>query len=114
MTADSSLVLTGLVKRYGDITAVDGIDLKIDSGSYCCLLGPSGCGKTSTLRMIAGHEFATDGRVLLGGKDITRSAAADRGTAMMFQTTLPSAGRCAARAPPSAMSARASCWSWWR
>jgi len=86
MTVDSSLVLTGLVKRYGDTTAVDGIDLKIDSGSYCCLLGPSGCGKTSTLRMIAGHEFATDGRVLLGGKDITRSAAADRGTAMMFQS----------------------------
>ena len=86
MAVDSSLVLTGLVKRYGDTTAVDGIDLKIASGSYCCLLGPSGCGKTSTLRMIAGHEFATDGRVLLGGKDITRSAAADRGTAMMFQS----------------------------
>jgi putative spermidine/putrescine transport system ATP-binding protein len=86
MALDSSLELVGLVKRYGDTTAVDGIDLKIASGSYCCLLGPSGCGKTSTLRMIAGHEIATDGRVLLGGKDITRNAAADRGTAMMFQS----------------------------
>ena len=47
--------------------AVDGIDLKIAAGSYCCLLGPSGCGKTSTLRMIAGHEIASEGDILLGG-----------------------------------------------
>ncbi|MEP7101526.1 MAG: ABC transporter ATP-binding protein, partial [Burkholderiales bacterium] len=64
----------------------DGIDLTIPSGSYCCLLGPSGCGKTSTLRMIAGHELASEGQILLGGKYITYSAAADRGTAMMFQS----------------------------
>ena len=83
---DSSLVLTSLVKRYGNTVAVDGIDLTIPSGSYCCLLGPSGCGKTSTLRMIAGHELASDGQILLGGKYITYSAAADRGTAMMFQS----------------------------
>ncbi len=46
--------LISLTKRYGDTVAVDGINLKIRSGSYCCLLGPSGCGKTTTLRMIAG------------------------------------------------------------
>ncbi|CAN5895603.1 ABC transporter ATP-binding protein [soil metagenome] len=86
MNVDSTLVLTSLVKRYGDTVAVDGIDLTIPSGSYCCLLGPSGCGKTSTLRMIAGHELASDGQILLGGKYITYSAAADRGTAMMFQS----------------------------
>jgi putative spermidine/putrescine transport system ATP-binding protein len=86
MKVDSSLVLTALVKRYGDTVAVDGIDLSIPSGSYCCLLGPSGCGKTSTLRMIAGHELASDGQILLGGKYITHSTAADRGTAMMFQS----------------------------
>ncbi|HET7795962.1 MAG TPA: ABC transporter ATP-binding protein [Rhizobacter sp.] len=86
MKPDSSLVLTSLVKRYGHTVAVDGIDLSIASGSYCCLLGPSGCGKTSTLRMIAGHELASDGQILLGGKYITYSAAADRGTAMMFQS----------------------------
>jgi len=86
MKVDSTLVLTSLVKRYGNTTAVAGIDLTIPSGSYCCLLGPSGCGKTSTLRMIAGHELASDGRILLGGKYITYSAAADRGTAMMFQS----------------------------
>ncbi len=83
---DSSVVLTALVKRYGDTVAVDGIDLTIPSGSYCCLLGPSGCGKTSTLRMIAGHEMASDGQILLGNKYITHSPAAERGTAMMFQS----------------------------
>ena len=86
MKVDSTLVLTSLVKRYGDTKAVDGIDLTIPSGSFCCLLGPSGCGKTSTLRMIAGHELASEGQILLGGKYITYSAAADRGTAMMFQS----------------------------
>ena len=86
MNVDSTLVLTSLVKRYGDTRAVDCIDLTIPSGSYCCLLGPSGCGKTSTLRMIAGHELASEGEIRLGGKYITHSAAADRGTAMMFQS----------------------------
>jgi putative spermidine/putrescine transport system ATP-binding protein len=86
MKVDSTLVLTSLVKRYGHTVAVDGINLTIPSGSYCCLLGPSGCGKTSTLRMIAGHELASDGQILLGGKYVTHSAAADRGTAMMFQS----------------------------
>jgi putative spermidine/putrescine transport system ATP-binding protein len=86
MALDSTLVLTALEKRYGDTVAVAGIHLTIPSGSYCCLLGPSGCGKTSTLRMIAGHERASSGQILLGGKYITDSAAADRGTAMMFQS----------------------------
>ena len=86
MAIDSTLVLTSLVKQYGDTKAVDGIDLTIPSGSYCCLLGPSGCGKTSTLRMIAGHELASSGEILLGGKYITHASAADRGTAMMFQS----------------------------
>jgi putative spermidine/putrescine transport system ATP-binding protein len=86
MVTTSDLQLRSLVKRYGDTVAVDGIDLSIPSGSYCCLLGPSGCGKTSTLRMIAGHELASSGTVLLGGKDITYRSAAERGTAMMFQS----------------------------
>ena len=85
MKPDSSLRLNGLTKRYGATIAVDGIDLSIPSGSYCCLLGPSGCGKTSTLRMIAGHERVSAGEVLLGGKYVTHSTAAERGTAMMFQ-----------------------------
>jgi len=84
--ADSSLVLTALTKKYGDTIAVDAIDLTIASGSYCCLLGPSGCGKTSTLRMIAGHESASGGQILLGGKYVTNASPAERGTAMMFQS----------------------------
>ncbi|HEY6086144.1 MAG TPA: ABC transporter ATP-binding protein [Burkholderiaceae bacterium] len=86
MALDSRLELAHLSKRYGTTTAVDRIDLKIAAGSYCCLLGPSGCGKTSTLRMIAGHELASDGDIVLGGRNITDLPAAQRGTAMMFQS----------------------------
>jgi len=86
MVADATLELAGLTKRYGDVTAVDRIDLKIDAGSYCCLLGPSGCGKTTTLRMISGHELASDGDTVLGARNITALPAAERGTAMMFQS----------------------------
>jgi putative spermidine/putrescine transport system ATP-binding protein len=82
----SDLELIKLCKRYGDAIAVDAIDLRIPAGSYCCLLGPSGCGKTSTLRMIAGHETATEGDILLGSRNITLLPAAGRGTAMMFQS----------------------------
>jgi putative spermidine/putrescine transport system ATP-binding protein len=86
MVADATLELVHLTKRYGETTAVDRIDLKIGAGRYCCLLGPSGCGKTSTLRMIAGHETASDGDIVLGHRNITRLPAAERGTAMMFQS----------------------------
>ncbi|MFM2055705.1 MAG: hypothetical protein RLY71_90 [Pseudomonadota bacterium] len=86
MDKRTDLELVGLVKDYGNSLAVAGIDLSIAAGSYCCLLGPSGCGKTSTLRMIAGHEDATEGSVLLGGREITHLSPAERGTAMMFQS----------------------------
>ncbi len=77
--------LTSLAKAYGPITAVHGIDLAIPAGSYCCLLGPSGCGKTTTLRMVAGHEEITSGRVEIDGEDIGGLPPARRPTAMMFQ-----------------------------
>ncbi|GAA5232429.1 ABC transporter ATP-binding protein [Verticiella sediminum] len=83
---ESRLELAAVTKRYGDTVAVDGIDLRIEGGSYCCLLGPSGCGKTSTLRMIAGHEIASEGDIVLGSRNITNLPAAARGTAMMFQS----------------------------
>jgi putative spermidine/putrescine transport system ATP-binding protein len=86
MAADATLEVIHLTKRYGTTTAVDRIDLKIAAGSYCCLLGPSGCGKTSTLRMIAGHELASEGDIVLAGRNITNLPAAERGTAMMFQS----------------------------
>ena len=82
----SGVELVSLTKRYGPIVAVDAIDLRIPAGAYCCLLGPSGCGKTSTLRMIAGHEAATSGDILIGPANITDLPPARRGTAMMFQS----------------------------
>ena len=75
-----------LTKRFGHVTAVDAINLKIPAGSYCCLLGPSGCGKTSTLRMVAGHESVTSGDIIVGAKNVTDLAPAGRSTAMMFQS----------------------------
>lgn len=83
----SAIEVVGLTKRYGaGKPAVDNINLRIASGSYCCLLGPSGCGKSTTLRMIAGHESVTSGDVLLENRNITNLPAAERGTAMMFQS----------------------------
>ena len=84
----AAIEIVALTKRYADGTpaAVDRIDLRIASGSYCCLLGPSGCGKSTTLRMIAGHESVTSGDILLDNRNITDLPAAARGTAMMFQS----------------------------
>jgi putative spermidine/putrescine transport system ATP-binding protein len=86
MLEPADLELVHLTKRYGAATAVDAIDLRVPAGTYCCLLGPSGCGKTSTLRMIAGHEAATEGDILIGSMNVTDLPPAKRGTAMMFQS----------------------------
>ena len=86
MAKKPDIELVALTKRYGGAVAVDAINLKIPAGSYCCLLGPSGCGKTTTLRMIAGHEEASEGDVILGAENITHLPPAARGTAMMFQS----------------------------
>ena len=85
MSAESEVELALVRKEFGDAVAVDGISVRIDGGSYCCLLGPSGCGKTTTLRMIAGHELPTSGDILIGGADVARLPPARRPTAMMFQ-----------------------------
>jgi putative spermidine/putrescine transport system ATP-binding protein len=81
-----NLELVHVTKRYGATVAVDAIDLRVPAGCYCCLLGPSGCGKTSTLRMIAGHESASEGDILIGSANVTDLPPARRGTAMMFQS----------------------------
>ncbi len=86
MQPAAGVELIAVSKRYGTTTAVDAIDLRIPAGAYCCLIGPSGCGKTSTLRMIAGHEDASSGDILLDGRNITELPPAQRGTAMMFQS----------------------------
>jgi putative spermidine/putrescine transport system ATP-binding protein len=77
--------LQGVTKRFGDVTAVAGIDLDIADGEFFSMLGPSGSGKTSTLRMIAGFEAPTEGRVLLHGHDVTDLPPFDRDVNTVFQ-----------------------------
>ena len=86
MSVEQNLELVGLKKFYGKTEAIKGLNLKIKSGEYCCLLGPSGCGKTSLLRMIAGHEEISQGDILLGNKRLNGLTPANRGTSMMFQS----------------------------
>jgi putative spermidine/putrescine transport system ATP-binding protein len=79
--------LAGLCKSYDGFTkVVDGVNLKIPDGAYCCFLGPSGCGKTTILRMIAGHEEPTAGEIVIGGENVVGLAPVERRTAMMFQS----------------------------
>ena len=85
MSNSKDIFLKHLVKKYGETIAVNGINLDIPAGSYCCLVGPSGCGKTSTLRMISGHEEITQGSISIGDKEVNNVPPAKRGTAMMFQ-----------------------------
>ncbi|HLE58359.1 MAG TPA: ABC transporter ATP-binding protein [Candidatus Limnocylindria bacterium] len=77
--------LERLTKRYGEVEAVAGIDLEIADGEFFSMLGPSGSGKTTTLRMIAGFETPTDGRVLLHGRDVTRDPPFERDVNTVFQ-----------------------------
>jgi spermidine/putrescine transport system ATP-binding protein len=83
--ADGHIVLEGVTKAFGDVTAVDRVSLAIQKGEFFTLLGPSGCGKTTTLRMIAGFEEPTEGSVHLAGEDVTSLPAAKRNVNMVFQ-----------------------------
>ncbi len=91
--AGGSIELSGLTKRFAEI-AVDNIDLSVPSGEFFSLLGPSGCGKTTTLRLIAGFEQPTSGRILLDGT----GAGADRGA--WFGRREPGAGHGGAHGVP--------------
>jgi multiple sugar transport system ATP-binding protein len=83
----AELQLQGLRRTYANgVVAVDGIDLTVADGEFMVLVGPSGCGKSTTLRMIAGLEDMSEGRMLIGGVDVTDTAPADRGVAMVFQS----------------------------
>ena len=83
----ASVRFRNVTKIYGrDVLAVDDIDLEIAPGTLVTLLGPSGCGKTTTLRMIAGLEMATKGRIFIGDKDVTTLPATDRDVSMVFQS----------------------------
>jgi iron(III) transport system ATP-binding protein len=82
----ASVELQHVVKRYGVTTAVQDVSFRIDAGALVTLLGPSGCGKTTTLRLIAGLETATAGRILIDGADVSTLSAADRDVSMVFQS----------------------------
>ena len=75
----------GVTKRFGDVTAVDHVDLDVREGEFFSMLGPSGSGKTTCLRMIAGFEEPTEGRVFLGGEDVSRKAPYERDVNTVFQ-----------------------------
>ncbi|WP_235451326.1 ABC transporter ATP-binding protein [Gemmobacter sp. LW-1] len=81
-----SVRFENVTKRYGEVTALKPLTLDIQPGTLCTLLGPSGCGKTTTLRLIAGLESASEGRILIGGQDVTHLSATYRRVSMVFQS----------------------------
>ena len=78
--------LDNLVKKYGDVTAVQNVTLDIADNEFLVLVGPSGCGKTTTLRMVAGLEEITSGNVFIGDRNVTNVPPRDRDIAMVFQS----------------------------
>src|SRR6201993_2782721 len=78
--------LENLVKRFDDVTAVDGIDVLMPPGEFFTMVGPSGCGKTTTLRMIAGFERPTEGQILLDGADMAQTPPHKRDVNTVFQS----------------------------
>jgi putative spermidine/putrescine transport system ATP-binding protein len=82
----SGLILENISKRFQATVAVDGVNLAVPNGTFVCLLGPSGCGKTTLLRMIAGLEEPSEGRILIDGMDITAEPTHKRDFGMVFQS----------------------------
>ena len=81
----AEVVLDGITKHFGEQTAVDELGLTIGDGELLVLLGPTGAGKTTTLRLVSGLEKPDEGRILIQGRDVTRSSPAERDVAMVFQ-----------------------------
>lgn len=82
----SYLSISNVTKQFGDTVVVDNFNLDIERGEFVSFLGPSGCGKTTTLRMVAGFEIPTSGKILLDGADITDKAPNQRNVGMIFQS----------------------------
>ncbi len=85
-SGSASVEFHAVTKLYGAVRAVDDLTFTIEPGTLVTLLGPSGCGKTTTLRLIAGLEIATQGRIAIGGRDVTRLSASERDVSMVFQS----------------------------
>ena len=83
--AGGEVTVVDLVKQFNEVTAVDGINLQMPAGEFFSMLGPSGCGKTTTLRMIAGFERPTSGRILLDGDDMAFTPPHKRNVNTVFQ-----------------------------
>ncbi len=81
----AEIVIEHVTKRFGSFTAVDDVHMTFADGEVACLLGPSGCGKTTLMRMLAGLERPSKGRVLFGGRDVTRLPPRKRNVGMVFQ-----------------------------
>ena len=82
----TDLVLSKVVKHYGAVEVIHGIDMEIASGEFCVFVGPSGCGKSTLLRMISGLESITHGEVRIDGEVVNHVPASQRGLAMVFQS----------------------------
>src|SRR5215207_9559874 len=83
---DPSVDIQTVTKRFGDVTAVDGVTLEIARGEFFALLGPSGCGKTTLLRLLAGFETPDAGTIAIDGEDMTGVPPYRRPVNMMFQS----------------------------
>jgi multiple sugar transport system ATP-binding protein len=81
----ADVVMHGVTKRFGAVTAVQGMSLGVEDGEFVVLLGPTGAGKTTTLRLVAGLEAPDEGRIRIGGADVTGAAPAERDVAFVFQ-----------------------------
>ena len=86
MTGKTLIRIEGLTKRFGQFTAVDDVNLEIEEGEFFALLGPSGCGKTTLLRMLAGLEIPSEGRILIDGVDMSAVPPNKRPVNMVFQS----------------------------
>jgi putative spermidine/putrescine transport system ATP-binding protein len=81
----ANVTLSALSKYYGDVTAVENVSIEIAEGEFFSMLGPSGCGKSTTLRMIAGFEETSVGRIVVGGTDVSQEPPEERGIGFVFQ-----------------------------
>jgi ABC-type sugar transport system ATPase subunit len=81
----AQIVLKDVVKKFGEHTAVKGVNLQVRDGEFLIMVGPSGCGKTTTLNMISGLERPTSGEIVIGGQVVNDLEPGERGLGMVFQ-----------------------------